>query len=107
MTTGDINKDGLEDVYVGGGNGKAGELFLQQKNKSFTRKSIAAFEADKLYQDAEAVFLDANGDGYLDAVLGNYAGGVSYFKGVNASCRSQRSNPRAIRAPRSCPRVFR
>ena len=66
MATGDVNKDGLEDVYVGGGNGKAGELFLQQKNKSFARQSVLAFEADKLYQDADAVFLDVNSDGQLD-----------------------------------------
>ncbi len=30
MVKGDINGDGLEDVYAGGGSGEAGKLFIQQ-----------------------------------------------------------------------------
>lgn len=75
MTKGDANGDGLEDVYVGGGNGQAGALFLQNKNGSFTRKNQAAFEADKASDDADALFFDANGDGSLDLYVcsGGYA----------------------------------
>lgn len=66
MTKGDINGDGLEDVYVGGANGTAGYLFIQQTGGRFIKKTIAAFEADKQYQDSDAVFFDSNGDGALD-----------------------------------------
>ncbi len=74
MVKGDVNGDGLEDVFTGGGNGQAGSLFIQQKNGQFIPKMQAAFEADKISEDADAVFFDANGDGFIDlyVVSGGY-----------------------------------
>jgi hypothetical protein len=66
LVKGDVNGDGLEDVYAGGGSGQAGILYLQQKNKKFTAIRQPAFEMDKFSEDADAVFLDANNDGSLD-----------------------------------------
>lgn len=66
MVKGDVNKDGLEDVYIGGGSGQAASLFIQQKGNRFDPKTIPAFEADKLHEDVDAIFFDANGDGNLD-----------------------------------------
>ncbi|MCP1380912.1 VCBS repeat-containing protein [Runella salmonicolor] len=73
----DVNGDGLEDVFVGGGNGQAGALFLQQKGSTpqFVKKSQAAFETDAKSDASDAVFFDANGDGTLDLYVchGGYA----------------------------------
>jgi hypothetical protein len=66
IVKGDVNGDGLEDVYVGGENGKAGTLYLQQKDLTFIIKPVPAFEADKKSNDAAALFFDANGDGKPD-----------------------------------------
>lgn len=66
MVKGDVNGDGLEDVYVGGGNGQAGALYIQQKNNRFIQKAQAAFEADKMSEDADAVLADINKDGFRD-----------------------------------------
>jgi len=66
LVKGDVNGDGLEDVYVGGGGGQAAALFIQMKGNKFVRKPAPAFEADKLSEDADAVFFDANNDGYPD-----------------------------------------
>lgn len=70
----DVNGDGLEDVYAGGGSGQAGALYLQQKDGRFVQKTEPAFEADKQSEDADAVFFDANGDGFVDlyVVSGGY-----------------------------------
>jgi hypothetical protein len=70
----DVNGDGLEDVYAGGGNGQAAVLYLQQKNGSFTPSAQPAFEADKQSEDADAQFFDANADGFTDlyVVSGGY-----------------------------------
>ncbi len=54
----DVNKDGLEDVYVGGGNGQPGGLYIQHKNGKFTKMSEPAFDADKMYEDVDAVFFE-------------------------------------------------
>ena len=74
MVKGDVNGDGLEDIYVGGGSGKAGALFLQQKNGGFMQKTEPAFEAAKMSEDADAAFFDANADGLNDlyVVSGGY-----------------------------------
>ena len=66
LVKGDVNGDGLEDVYVGGGSGQAAALFIQQKDHRFVRKPSAAFDADRLSEDADAVFFDANKDGHSD-----------------------------------------
>jgi enediyne biosynthesis protein E4 len=66
MIKGDVNGDGLEDIYVGGGNGQAGVLYIGQKDGRFTTKDEPAFDADHLYEDADALFFDANGDGKTD-----------------------------------------
>ncbi|WP_299251472.1 VCBS repeat-containing protein [uncultured Aquimarina sp.] len=75
MSKGDINNDGLEDIYIGGANGYSGTLYLQNNLGKFTQKKIAVFEADKIYEDAEALFFDADGDQDLDlfVVSGGYA----------------------------------
>jgi hypothetical protein len=74
MVKGDVNGDGLEDVYAGGGNGQAGLLYMQQKGGTFVQKTQTAFDGDKLSEDADAVFFDANGDGFTDlyVVSGGY-----------------------------------
>jgi len=74
LVKGDINGDGLEDIYAGGGSGQAGSIYIQSKNGKFVKRSEASFEADKLSEDADALFFDANGDGFNDlyVVSGGY-----------------------------------
>jgi enediyne biosynthesis protein E4 len=69
MIKGDVNGDGLPDVFIGGSYGKAGRLFLQQRDGSFRAKNEPALEADHAFTDAAAVFFDANGDGKPDLYL--------------------------------------
>lgn len=66
MAKGDVNGDGLEDIYVGGGSGQLGAIFIQQKNGQFTEKKQPAFEEDKNCEDADALIADLNGDGFPD-----------------------------------------
>lgn len=66
MTKADVNADGLEDIYVGGGDGQAGQLFLQQKDGRFLLSKNADFEKDKTCYDTDAAFFDADADGDLD-----------------------------------------
>ncbi len=79
LVKGDVNSDGLDDVFVGGGNGQPGALFLGRAGGTFQLKSIPAFAADKGSNDTDAVFVDANGDGSQDlyVVSGGYANYLS------------------------------
>ena len=78
MVKGDVNSDGLADVYVGGGNGQAAALFIQQSGNKFIHRAIAAFESDRLCEDADGVFFDANGDGNIDLYVAS--GGYHNFE---------------------------
>jgi hypothetical protein len=72
----DLNKDGLEDVLIGGTAGQATSLFIQQKNGAFAEKKIPAFENDKTCVDADIAVFDANADGHPDIYIasGGYHG---------------------------------
>ncbi|MFT3934741.1 MAG: VCBS repeat-containing protein [Chitinophagaceae bacterium] len=77
MAHADVNGDKLEDIYVGGGSGQAGALFIQQKSGQYQQKAIAAFDADKNSEDADAIFTDFNGDGFPDLYV--VSGGYNNF----------------------------
>ena len=67
LAVADVNGDGLDDVYVGGGAGVPGKLFLQKKDGAFTEQTSGEpWEADKSFDDWGALFFDANGDGLPD-----------------------------------------
>ncbi|WP_046573555.1 VCBS repeat-containing protein [Spirosoma radiotolerans] len=74
----DVNGDGREDLYAGGGNGQAGALFIQQASGQFSRLAQPAFDADKQSNDADAVFFDANADGFPDLYV--CSGGYDNFQ---------------------------
>ena len=78
LIKGDINGDGLEDVFAGGGSGKQGMIYLQQKSGSFLMKPQKTFDEDKMCEDADALFFDANGDGKQDLYVAS--GGYHNYK---------------------------
>ncbi|WOK08292.1 VCBS repeat-containing protein [Imperialibacter roseus] len=65
MSTGDVNGDEEDDLFIGGASGQAGQLYIQSKGK-LAKKSTAAFAADKSYEDMGSTLFDADGDGDLD-----------------------------------------
>jgi hypothetical protein len=80
----DINNDKLEDVFVGGSYGKASEIFVQQKNGNFTKKQ---FSSNPNADVSDAVFFDANGDGFQDLYVAH--GGYSNFTEDDANLQDQ------------------
>lgn len=68
----DVNKDGLQDIFIGGAKGQAGQLYFQTKN-GFVKSSQKTFEADKEFEDVAVLFFDCDKDGDEDLFVG--AGG--------------------------------
>lgn len=66
LATGDVNGDGLDDVYLGGANGQSGKLYLQKPDQSFVEKTPASIRADSTSEAIDAVLFDADGDKDLD-----------------------------------------
>jgi hypothetical protein len=67
LAVGDVNGDGLDDAFIGGGATVPGKLFVQQRNGSFVESARGEpWAADTAYDDWGALFLDANGDGRPD-----------------------------------------
>ncbi len=62
----DINKDGLDDFFVCGARGQASALFIQNKDGTFHSQQQDLFAEDAINEDVNALFFDANGDGYPD-----------------------------------------
>src|SRR5256884_162583 len=67
LAVGDVNRDGLDDVFIGGAAGVPGRLFIQRKDGSFVESTQGQpWAAEKDYEDWGALFFDANGDGLPD-----------------------------------------
>ena len=76
LAVGDVNGDGLEDLFVGGAKRQPGSLFLQQRNGTFKEKKVDAFQKDFISEDVDAHFVDFTGDGKLDLLV--VSGGNEY-----------------------------
>ena len=66
IAKGDINGDGLEDIYICGASGQPGGLYEQTGEGRFKRTNEALLGRDSLSEDTDAVFFDCDGDGDQD-----------------------------------------
>ncbi len=63
---GDVNGDGLDDIFIGGAKDQPGYLMIQRKNGTFESADEQLFEADKISEDIDCAMFDADGDGDTD-----------------------------------------
>ena len=74
----DVNKDGLEDIYISGDHEQAAAIYLQKAGGGFTMGTKIVSGSDLASQVGAATFFDANGDGAPDLYVAK--GGYSLFE---------------------------
>jgi len=65
----DVNGDGLEDLFIGGAIGAPGRLYLQTAAGGFVPSPSQAWAGDSAYEQVNALFFDADGDGDKDLYI--------------------------------------
>ena len=71
IARGDVNGDGLEDVFIGGGKGQVGQIYLQTPAGTFIKKEEPAFNQFANFEDIAVLLFDCDGDGDLDLFIGS------------------------------------
>lgn len=75
----DVNGDGKDDLFLGGGKWQESSLCIQTPTGKFTKSDQPVLAADSVMEDVDAIFFDADGD--LDADLFVVSGGNEFASG--------------------------
>lgn len=66
IAKGDINNDGLEDVFIGGAKGHQGKMYFQKEDNSFELREMLCFQRDSACEDLGVLLFDVDMDKDLD-----------------------------------------
>ncbi|WP_276503732.1 VCBS repeat-containing protein [Terrimonas pollutisoli] len=78
IAKGDINKDGLEDMFISGDRNNFGRVYIQNAAGKFSRAEDIYIADENSSTVAAAVFFDADGDGLDDLYVAK--GGYAYWE---------------------------
>ena len=65
----DVDKDGLDDIFIGGSSGQSSKLFLQNNNGQFHSSTNQPWGEEIFSEDVNAEFVDINDDNHIDLIV--------------------------------------
>jgi hypothetical protein len=77
LAVGDMNNDGLEDVFIGSSKRQKSVIYLQKPAGTFYKTSQPAIENDSTFENVDACITDVNHDGFPDLVVAS--GGNEFY----------------------------
>lgn len=107
MAVADVNGDGNEDIFIGGAKGTTGMLYTHLGNGKFNLKISKIFEDDKAFEDTAAAFLDADGDGDLDLMVGSGGNEVGQDKTYRTRLYLNNGNGAFSASDQNIPTTFK
>jgi len=89
IAIGDVNNDGLDDIFIGGAYEQKGQLYLQNKAGKFTPSN---FTTEEVFEDTCAKFIDIDNDGDIDLVVGSGGNFKNARTGIRAYINDGKGN---------------
>jgi len=84
LSSGDINDDGLTDIFIAGSRKQDEQWFIQTPSNTFEQISVSYKSSEKLEEDSASLLFDADGDGDLDLYIARgsaqYPSGNTLYK---------------------------
>ena len=86
LAVGDVNGDGLEDIFIGSAKRENSALYIQNSNGKFENKTPLSMTENNVSEDIDAKMVDVDNDNDLDIVV---ATGGNEYRGTAPALEQQ------------------
>lgn len=69
LAIGDVNNDGLEDIFIGNAKRNKSKIYIQTREGQFYESHQLHIDNDSIYEDVDALFVDIDNDQDLDLIV--------------------------------------
>ncbi len=107
MDVADIDGDGNEDIFIGGAKGQPGTIYKHLGKGNLNKLRQDALTKDAQFEDTAAAFLDADGDGDMDLMVGTGGNQVGDENTYRTRLYLNNGSGNFSRSPQNLPSTFK